>query len=219
MKVFLKNNLLVLLLYILLAGTSLFVILNYDKTEVHIFINQFVGNAFVNLFFYYLTYIGDGRVAAFILLLIVIYNMRTGITAVFSFLTATIISTALKYLFFDDENRPFFIFSYFNKYPLKIVDGVDMHIHNSFPSGHATQAFAILLCLAFVSTTQRMKLLYFFLAVFTAASRVYLSQHWLVDITAGSFIGFVCSIIFYFVFIHYNRFQRLDKPLADIRKN
>jgi len=209
---------LVLLLYFLLAGTCLFVILNYDKKDIHIFLNQFVGNAFVNLFFYYLTYLGDGRLAAFLLLIIVIYNMRLGIYAVFSFLTATIISTALKYLFFDDENRPFFIFQYIYRYPLKLVDGVHMHIHNSFPSGHATQVFAILMCLVYAAGDQKLKFLFFMLALLTAASRVYLSQHWLADITAGSFIGFACSVIFYFVFIHYNRFERLNKPLAEIRK-
>jgi membrane-associated phospholipid phosphatase len=218
LKVFLKNNLLVLFLYFIIAGICLYYIINYDKKIIHIFLNQFVGNAAVNLFFYYLTYLGDGRFAAFLLLIIVIFNMRLGIYAVFSFITATIISTALKYLFFDDENRPHFIFQYIDKYPLKFVDGVHMHIHNSFPSGHATQAFAILMCLVFVTSSHKLKLFIFLVAALTAASRVYLSQHWLADITAGSFIGLLCSIIYYFVFIHYNKFQRLDKPLADIRK-
>jgi membrane-associated phospholipid phosphatase len=219
LKSFFKNNLLVLLFYFSITGIATYFIASYEKNAVHLFINQFVGNRYLNLFFFYVTYLGDGRFAAFLLLIIVIYNMRTGIYAIFSFVLATIISTALKYLFFDDVNRPHYIFQYIDVYPLKFVEGVHMHIHNSFPSGHATQAFAILMCLVYMNNNHLVKLLFFFLALITAASRVYLSQHWLEDITAGSFIGVFCSALFYFILIHRNMFARLNRPLADVRKS
>src|SRR5690606_17217442 len=130
------------------------------------------------------TYFGEGTVAVFLLLVILLCNTRLGIYCTASFLSASLFSIVLKNLFFDDANRPLFIFKYFEKIKLKTVEGVDLHIHNSFPSGHSTQAFAIFMCLAFVSKNQFLKFLFFAMALFTAISRVYLSQHWLVDITA-----------------------------------
>jgi membrane-associated phospholipid phosphatase len=213
LKDFLKNNFLILLLYLVAAGIATTYIFSYEKVDINLYVNQYVGNKFTDIFFYYITYFGDGRLAGVILLIILIYNVRIGIYAIFSFLSATIVATSLKYLFFDDENRPFYVYSYIQKHDLKYVDGVDLHIHNSFPSGHATQAFAILLCLAFVSSKQSVKVLMLFLALLTSLSRVYLSQHWLIDITAGSFIGIVFSIVYYYAFIHKDKFQKLNRSL------
>lgn len=204
------------MLYLALLGISTFFLCSYKKTTIHLYLNQFVGNKFANLFFYYITYLGDGTVAAFILLIILFYNMRLGIYCTSSFLSASIFSIILKKFFFDDANRPHFIFTYFERIKLNTVEGVDLYIHNSFPSGHSTQAFAIFMCLAFVSRTQVMKFLLFALALFTALSRVYLSQHWLIDITAGSVIGTCFSVLFYYVFIAKNNLQKLNKPLLDL---
>lgn len=217
-KSFLKYNAPVLLVYLLLLGISVFLMCSYKKTDIHLYINHFVGNNFVNLFFYYITYLGDGTVAVFMLLVILFYNTRLGIYCTTSFLSATVVSQILKNFFFSDADRPSFIFQYFERIELKVVEGVDLHIHNSFPSGHSTQAFAIFMCLAFVSKHQLLKFLFFGLAILTALSRVYLSQHWLVDITVGSVIGTIFSILFYYIFIAKNKLQALNKPLTEFVK-
>jgi membrane-associated phospholipid phosphatase len=214
---FLRNNFLILFLYVLLVGISLFFILNYEKTALHIFVNKMVGNKILNFFFYYMTYLGDGRLAPLLLLIILLYNIRLGICATGSLVCATILAITLKYTFFDDDNRPFYIFSYIEPYPLKLVEGVDVHIHNSFPSGHATQVFAIFMCLAFTAKNQALKMLFFLIAVLTSLSRVYLSQHWQVDITAGSAIGVVFSITWFYFLVHKNRLSRFNRPLPPPR--
>ena len=216
-KQFLKNNGWLLAVYCILFATALWFIFNYDKVAVHIYLNQFVGNKFLNLFFYYITYFGDGLVAPFILLIILVYNVRMGIYAAASFLSASLFSQLLKRFFFDEVNRPSFVFNYYNTYPLTYVDGVDRYIHNSFPSGHATQAFSIFMCLAFLTRNNYLKAVFFSVALLTALSRVYLSQHWLTDITAGSLIGLLFSLLFYYLLIGKNKFQKLDKPISAFR--
>jgi membrane-associated phospholipid phosphatase len=218
LKSFLKNNLIVLIPFLVLISTASYYIFSYDKKDIYLFINQFVGNKYLNLFFYYVTYIGDGRFAVFLLLGILIYNLRLGIVSLFSFLLGSIISSVLKYTLFDDEDRPHLVFETLGKHDLNVVEGLHIHIHNSFPSGHATQAFAILMCLAFATGNKTAKFVFLLLAVITAASRVYLSQHWLADITAGSLIGMFCSVMFYFVIAGNNKLGRLNKPLADMRR-
>ena len=57
----------------------------------------------------------------------------------------------------------------------------------SFPSGHATFAWALALVLA--SKQPRLKYAYFLLAALISLSRIYLGKHYPADIVAGSAIG------------------------------
>lgn len=177
--------------------------------NIHIVVNAYVGNVAIDTFFYYLTYLGDGRIAVVILLLLLAYNLRFGIVATLSFISAGLATNALKYFFFADINRPFFYKAYEN-FHLNLVEGVDNHIHNSFPSGHATQAFSIFFLLALFTPKLSNKLLWLAVAILTAFSRMYLSQHWLPDVLAGSGIGMLFAVLFYYLFIAKNKLQKLN---------
>ena len=219
MKSFLKNNALILLLYLITVTVALLLILTHKKTELHLLINNYVGNSIIDRFFYYITYLGDGNLAIVILFGILIYNIRIGIYCTCSFIVASLCSVALKHFIFDDVNRPFYIFTYFEHLQLKLVDGVQIYIHNSFPSGHATQAFAIFMALAFSLPNKKIKILLFALALFTAFSRVYLSQHWLQDVTAGSALGLLFAILFYFLIFHNKMLLAFNRSLFQSKKN
>lgn len=218
MKNFLKNNLVLLLLYLLCLVNALYYIGSYSKTDLHLKINAFVGNAAIDRFFFYITYLGDGNMAMVMLLILLFYNIRLGIYCTASFLLASLSSVGLKHFFFDDVNRPFYVFTYYEHIQLKLVDGVQIYIHNSFPSGHATQAFAIFMAMAFAANKQMGKLLLFSLALLTAFSRVYLSQHWLQDVTAGSVVGCLFSLVLFFLLFQKASLQKLNRPLIAPKK-
>ncbi len=219
-KNFLVDNAMVLLLYLALLLPSLYLIYTYDKLQVHLVFNQLVGSVYVNAFFFYITYLGDGFVAILILLVLCALNLRKGLYTSLSFLLASLFSQFLKRYVFEDIDRPWMIFQNKKELGLQLVEGVDNHIHNSFPSGHATQAFAIFICLAFISKNHLLKLIFFFIASLTAFSRVYISQHWLNDIVAGSFIGMTFSTILYLWFYQHPRLTYLNRPLfAKKQKN
>lgn len=203
-----------LVIYTLLAATALVLIILYPRNDLHLMFNSYVGNRYVNAFFYYITYLGDGRIAPLILLAILLANVRLGLSATVSFLTAALIANALKYFFFDHLDRPSFIFQFFDGRPVNWVEGVDLHIHNSFPSGHATQGFAILMNLAYAAVRPWIKFVLLALAVFTSFSRVYLSQHWLQDVTAGSFIGLCVSWFTFYLIVYRQRWPALNKPVT-----
>jgi len=219
LKSFLKNNALILVLYLIALTVALVLILSHNKTDLHLLINKSVGYPFIDLFFYYITYLGDGNMAIVILLLVIIYNIRIGIYCTVVCIIASLSSVGLKHFFFDDVNRPFFIFTYFEHIQLKLVDGVQLYIHNSFPSGHATQAFAIFMSLAFCLSNQKIKLLLLLLALCTAFSRVYLSQHWLQDVTAGSLVGIFFSMLFYFLLYKYPGLNKFNRSFFRGKKN
>ncbi|MBL7900728.1 MAG: phosphatase PAP2 family protein [Bacteroidia bacterium] len=219
-KHFLINNAAVLLLYLALLLPSLYLIYVYDKLQLHLVFNQLVGSVYVNGFFYYITYLGDGFMAILILLIISVMNLRKGLYTALSFLLASLFSQFLKRYVFEDIDRPWMIFQNKQELGLRLVEGVDNHIHNSFPSGHATQAFAIFICLAFTSRNKLLKLFFFFIASLTAFSRVYISQHWLNDIVAGSLIGMIFSTALYLWFYQHPALKSLNRPLfAKKQKN
>lgn len=216
---FIKNNYPVLLAYLLVLAIVGYVLLNHYKSDIHIVINSLVGNRLVDTFFKYITYVGDGVfVVILALMLLFVRSMRQGLYILLSYATASLFTTILKRVFFDDVNRPFFVFTYFRHEKLNMVEGAEVLIHNSFPSGHSTAAFALFFSLIFTTDKPGLKWLYLTLALLVAFSRTYLSQHWLIDIYVGSVIGVCFTALVYLVL--YNRLfmQKIDRPLISTFK-
>lgn len=181
-------------------------------------INKLVGNAAVDTFFKYFTHFGDGVFAIIIGIIILTLNIRKGIFVLATYIISGLTTSILKNYFYDDINRPHFVFGYFiQDTKLNYIDGVDMLGLNSFPSGHSTSAFAIFTAMALVTDNRSLKILFFLIAFLSAFSRTYLSQHWLVDITIGSIIGTVSALALYFAFYQSNKLQNLNRPLFKLK--
>jgi membrane-associated phospholipid phosphatase len=190
-----------------------------NRDDLHVQINQCVGNRYIDLFFHYITFLGDGWIAGFLILpAFFLYNTRLGIYLTVSFIVAAMITNLLKWGFFQESYRPYWIFQYQNPYNVKKVEGEQLMIIRSFPSGHATQAFAIFFGAALASIKNYSKLIFVVVALITAFSRVYLCQHWIKDIAAGSAIGVMSALTFYFLLYNKQYLQKLDKPLLRLFK-
>ncbi len=218
LKKLLYSNGTLLSIYALLLCFMAYVFIYTNKHLLHIQLNLLVGNPFIDNFFFYITYLGDGVLGAVIVLIAFLINIRLGIYATLSFAFAALTTNFLKYQFFQDFDRPFWDWQYVVGYDVKKVEGVELLIKKSFPSGHATQAFALFFAFAMAAKKQSFKLVLLSIAILGAYSRVYLSQHWLQDITAGSIIGVFYSIVFYLLFYGQENTQNLDKPLMHLFK-
>ena len=96
---------------------------------------------------------------------------------------------------------------------LPLVDGVKMNHWYSFPSGHTTSFFALALVASILLTMNNritmqpritgsiIQLLLFLAATLGAYSRIYLSQHFALDVFAGILVGSLITIICYGVFL------------------
>lgn len=80
------------------------------------------------------------------------------------------------------------------------VDGVDMHLWCSFPSGHTATAFAFMLGIALLCHKRWVSLLCVLVAILTGYSRIYLSQHFAADVFAGSIIGVTVTTLIYYIY-------------------
>jgi undecaprenyl-diphosphatase len=70
----------------------------------------------------------------------------------------------------------------------------------SFPSGQATNAFAVATFYSLIFRKRKLTTLFFSLAFLTALGRVYLGAHYPSDVTAGAIIGLYLGFLFYAFF-------------------
>jgi membrane-associated phospholipid phosphatase len=217
MKVFLKQNGFYLFMYVVVLAVLGYILLHHGKVQIHLVINAWVGNPRWDSFFKYITHVGDGLLAFVIIFVLLFVNVRKSAYILLSYLSAAVISSFLKYVLYPDTFRPHSTFGYFIR-DIKLieVEGVEMASIRSFPSGHALSSFALFFCLMFMTKNQALKMLFFLLAFVSSFSRLYLSQHWLIDVYVGSIIGVAFSLLFYFIFYDTQRFSSLNTTLPKL---
>ena len=90
---------------------------------------------------------------------------------------------------------------------LPLVEGVRMNHWLSFPSGHTATFFALFFCVSIILCAENIKgkyilsFLCFLCASFGAYTRIYLSQHFALDIFAGILIAVCSTLILYFFLV------------------
>ena len=90
---------------------------------------------------------------------------------------------------------------------LPLVEGVRMNYWLSFPSGHTTTFFVLFFSLSIILYAENIKgknilsFLCFLFASFGAYTRIYLSQHFALDIFAGILIAVSSTLVLYFFLV------------------
>lgn len=181
----------------------------YPKVELHLLLNS-CHTSFQDIFFKYYSLLAEWPLYVLALLPVFWKKIEMTFFFVLSELTGGVVLQILKHTFSFD--RPLSAIENCSNVVLPLVDGVDMHYSNSFPSGHASTFFVFFTCCAIILACyyqQRAKqndrrtwilfnliqLLLLALAALGAFSRVYLSQHFLLDISVGSIIGFITPFL------------------------
>jgi membrane-associated phospholipid phosphatase len=175
-------------------GIGLLLVLNGDKLKTHLAINAW-HDGFSDYFFRTITHAGDGLFMAGIGVILLFTRIRSGLMVLLTLALSGLIAQLLKKQIFYEALRPGFFFKGMDGFHQ--VPGVELHLRHSFPSGHATTAFALFFLLALINQNKGLQIFFLIAALIAAFSRVYLSQHFLSDVLAGSAIGmFSASIIF-----------------------
>jgi membrane-associated phospholipid phosphatase len=212
------NNLWFVLPYalFLLFGSVMFLI--FPKGELEIWLNGF-HNDYLDRFFAVITNLGDGLFYVFIVLLLLFYRIKYSITGFISFILTGLGAQILKRIF--DTPRPKVFFR--NDVILHYVPYIDVYSAHSFPSGHSVSAFSLFLFLSIITKNKSLGLLFFLCALIIGISRVYLLQHFFIDIYFGSIVGVFLTILIYTFIENSYKFRNsgwYDLPLQKfIRKN
>ena len=186
----------------------------YPKPELHMLLNAHHSNL-QDAFFKYYSLLAEWPLYALALLPLLWKKIK--ITAFFAMceLTGGAILQLLKHLISTD--RPVSVFEHYHHLVLPLVQGVNMHHSNSFPSGHASTFFMFCTCCMIMLASHYSRkdkphnlrtqilfnmslLLLLVMAAMGAYSRVYLSQHFLSDVCVGSIIGFTTPFLMFYLY-------------------
>ena len=175
-----------------------------------------------DIFFRYYTHMAEWFPYVLCVLLLLFGRVGNGLFASAAMVFSSLTTQICKHLI----NAPRPVTWFAENIPdirLPLVEGVDMNYWHSFPSGHTTSFFA----LAFVASiliTKRLtahgltgvagllQALLFLLAALGGYSRIYLCQHFALDVFAGVMVGLLITCICYAIF---SRFE--DKKWYNYR--
>jgi membrane-associated phospholipid phosphatase len=140
------------------------------------------------------TLLGDGILFVPFLLITLFISYRHAIASAITGLLLTSFVNLMKGTFFHDEPRPREFFKFLDP-PLKLVEGVDVHLLHTFPSGHAATAAAILILISLFAKRDVVTWICLILAWLIGLTRVYLAQHFWMDVVFGHLFGCVAATL------------------------
>lgn len=171
-------------------GYLLFLILGYviqlivPKAELFLLTNRHHHEA-MDLSFKLITMIGDGSTMVMVGIGMLFVKYRYSVVTVLAYAYSSAVVQIVKRIF--NEPRPSKFFEGIN--PIRTLEGYPLYEWNSFPSGHSASAFTLAVVLTYLLPHKHKHWIILPVALTTAFSRVYLSQHFFTDIVAGSVLG------------------------------
>jgi len=169
---------------LLLIGLSAF----FGRIPVFLFLNT-DGGVFMDQFFKWATWGAEGWVWIPYLSVVVVLFKKDVKLILLNFLLSTLITQIPKHFIWDKVSRP--IASGMPLDEIHTVPGVVMHAYNSFPSGHTATAFTLFLLTIYLFPTKWIFAIGAIFAMIFAYSRVYLGQHFPMDLGGGILVAVI----------------------------
>ena len=181
--------------YALIIAITLF-ILSYifGRDGLFLCFNSNLG-VFADTFFSYFTYLAEGWIWIPYLLILVFLLKKDPAFILINFVNSTILTQVPKNVFWPNVNRP--IASGIPISKIHTVPGIEVHTYNSFPSGHTATAFSLFLITVYFFPNKKVLLTGVLYALICGYSRIYLGQHFPLDIAGGiiaALLSFALSI-------------------------
>ncbi len=196
LKAILIDNRNFFICYLFAFSVGLIFFLSVGKATSFIELNPYHRSA-LDTFFVGVTFLGDGRFAIIICLIyLALRRWSRACQLIAAFLVSSLVAQILKNIFSMPRPKQYFPagqYSYF-------IDGVTHIGFASFPSGHSTSVFAMATLLAIFDSNKKGNILYLLVAVAVGYSRIYLGQHFLVDVLMGSVIGTLTAVLIHLLF-------------------
>ena len=105
----------------------LFCLVLIGNTDFSIWINQY-HFPFLDIFFKYITYLGDGLAALLVLILLLVIRLDYGLISAIGFTLSALTTQILKRFVFGEVPRPFLVFKdQIDIGQWHLIDGVEMH--------------------------------------------------------------------------------------------
>jgi len=198
-----RNNWLFISGTLLLIAYNVVMLLGSKQGDTLVAINK-LRTPFWDVFFKIGTHFAEPVAYVTIILIVTAFSYRKGLFVLVVGASAGIIAGVLKAIFAQARPMRWFFDNYeeiWHSLNLFEEEWRSWDIASSFPSGHATSAFALYSFLAFNARRGKLSVstLCFLLATMVAFSRMYLLYHFLRDVTVGAGLGLCIGAMVYYL--------------------
>ena len=183
---------------LLIVACSLFLSI-YTKAEGFMIMNSF-HTSILTIFFQKFTFCGDGifTLILFIIILPFKKHRQLAILLLISFLISGIFSQIIKQIITSARPVEYFQSHHYSYY-LDTFSNSGIGF-SSFPSGHTASAFAMVTVISNYFRKKYICALSLLFAMTVGYSRIYLANHFLIDVLGGAVIGIVSATLTLFWF-------------------
>lgn len=173
-------------------------------------------NVLLDYFFTGITNFGNGLVFVPFFIFLIFKRFYLAIALLANAGMQSIISIVFKRIIFADALRPL---AYVDTSLVHFVPGIQVHKTMSFPSGHTMTIFGLCFFIGLCTRHYFLSMILLILAILTGVSRIYLLQHFAIDVAAGAALGIFCASASYYWLLGFNRpswmNQRLELRVGD----
>ncbi len=199
------------------AVAGIVVFLTTKHGDVVLFINRYSREAWDPIATF-LTDLGLGTFVAGLMALLLFWKVRYGLTGLINLGLVGIFTNLGKKVIFSNRPRPFNYFYYDDFH--RFLYHAELNYHYSFPSGHTMTIFSAMSLIAFFVGKRSAGIFFFFAALIIGFTRIYLLQHFFLDVYVGAIVGVFCTILAVLLLngvLRLQRFSWFDQPIYKIR--
>jgi len=192
--------------YLVLLAVCLIIKLTYSREDIYFAVNGH-NSPWADALAPYFTDLGNGLTTVALVVILSLFNYGKSLMLAITYAVTSLFAQVVKFIF--DAPRPHL---YFQKQlgHIHFVKGVEMLNYHSFPSGHTITAFSTALLVAYWCKNKFWGLPLLLVAILVGYSRMYLSEHFFEDVTAGSAVG-VFVTVFLIGWMANWKFLKLEK--------
>lgn len=177
----------------------LFPFIFIPKGYIVLFVNN-LRTPFWDTFFINASSLGNALCVPFALLLLLRFKFKWWAIFLLSFCFQVLSVLLFKKGLYAGELRPYLYFYRSGLADmLNLVEGVKIRYINTFPSGHTATVFFLVSFFAILSDNRITSWVLVFLGLFVGLSRIYLVQHFYIDVYFGILFGTFSSVAGYLV--------------------
>jgi len=148
-------------------------------------------------FFVFFTRLGEGGFLTLVAVVLLFTRLKYFFVYLIDISVVGIVIGFLKVQMFPDHVRPSLFFN--GQYKLHFAEGIPVLTLYSFPSGHTAVAFAVFFLLAIYIKRTWVSMVLLCMALLVGLSRMYLMEHFWIDVYFGSLVGILITLLVYIV--------------------
>ncbi len=164
----------------------------HSRAAVFLWMNRDLGTI-ADFIFNGMSYLAEGWIWIPYFMILFGWFKKDAIFILLNFLISTILTQIPKNFIWNQVARP--MASGIPHEQIHTVKGVEMHLWNSFPSGHTATAFTLFLVTVYFFPKKPILVFGALYAMACGYSRVYLGQHFPLDVAGGIIVALLTILI------------------------